>query len=203
LLYPRYDPGAEADQLSWRLFDGDFFPYTHDWFKYAIYNDPEHSFQGFGVLDIEYADTINPGGISTWNGDLSRFRSQGGKLLTYHGRRDFIVASGISKRLHDLISSTLSPQTTDDFYRLFLVPGMSHCTRGPGAWAFGQGGFGVGVKSNVVNDTAHNILLAMVDWVESGVPPASITGVGDALQERTHCLYPQKSLWSGTEWICT
>ena len=113
-----------------------------------------------------------------------------------------ILASGISKRLHNLISSTLPSQPIDDFYRLLLVPGMNHCTRGPGAWAFGQGGFSVGVKSNVVNDTAHNILLAMVDWVEQDVPPASITGVDDTLQERTHCLYPQKSLWSGTEWIC-
>jgi hypothetical protein len=33
-------------------------------------------------------DTINPGGIATWNGDLSAFRDRGGKLVVWHGRRD-------------------------------------------------------------------------------------------------------------------
>jgi hypothetical protein len=58
--------------------------------RYAIYNDSLHSFDKFGVSDIEYADTINPGGISTWNGNFSEFRNKGGKLLTYHGRSDAV-----------------------------------------------------------------------------------------------------------------
>jgi hypothetical protein len=33
-------------------------------------------------------DTINPGGIATWNGDLSAFRDRGGNLVVWHGRRD-------------------------------------------------------------------------------------------------------------------
>ena len=32
-----------------------------DWFKYAVYNDSTYSFDNFGVPDIEYADTIDPG----------------------------------------------------------------------------------------------------------------------------------------------
>jgi feruloyl esterase len=90
----------------------------------------------------------------------------------------------------------------DDFYRLFLVPGLNHCFNGPGAWAFGQGNF-FGYKSDKINDTNHNILLALVDWVEGGNAPSSITGVGDNLDERIHCMYPQKSVWSGKAWTCT
>jgi feruloyl esterase len=86
----------------------------------------------------------------------------------------------------------------DDFYRLFLVPGANHCNT-PGAYEFGQG---FGGFSNRINDTEHNILLAIVDWVEGWNAPASITGVDDNLEERKYCFHPQKSVWSGTEWIC-
>ena len=58
--------------------------------KYAIYNDSNHNFLNFTVSDIEYADTINPGGIATWSGDFSAFRDRGGKFLTYHGRSDSV-----------------------------------------------------------------------------------------------------------------
>jgi feruloyl esterase len=58
--------------------------------KYAVYEDPHHSFDNFSVADIEYADTVDPGGISTWSGDLSGFRNHGGKLLAYHGSSDAV-----------------------------------------------------------------------------------------------------------------
>jgi feruloyl esterase len=82
-----------------------------------------------------------------------------------------------------------------------MIPGLKHCGGGPGAWAFGQGSF-LGRSSNKINDSDHNILLALVDWVEGGVAPSSITGVGEDMTERMHCMYPQKSVWSGTVWKC-
>jgi hypothetical protein len=110
-----------------------------------------------------------------------------------------LIASGNSKRFHQLVSSTMSSRI-EDFYRLFLVPGVNHCAfKTPGAYAFGQG---PGIMSNKINDTKHNLLLAMVDWVEGGNAPASIIGADDDLEERRHCLYPQRSVWSDTEWIC-
>ncbi|KAF8189772.1 hypothetical protein K438DRAFT_1832074 [Mycena galopus ATCC 62051] len=95
------------------------------------------------------SEAVNAGGIATFDGDFSAFRDRGGKFLTYHGR-------------------------ADDFYRLFLVPGMEHCLRGPGAWAFGQ--HGNAPWHGTRNDSAHNLLLALVDWVEGGVAPDTITG---------------------------
>lgn len=77
---------------------------------------------------------------------------------------------------------------------------MHHCELG-GAWAFGQGAL-VGSSSNVINDTDHNILLALVDWVERDVAPEHVIGLDNRLLERKHCRYPSKSLWNGQEWIC-
>jgi len=199
-IYPRYDPGAEGDGNFEATLSGAFFPFTSDWTRFTIFNDSNHSFDNYSVEDIEFADTINPGGIATWNGNVSAFADRGGKLITYHGRRDQLIASGNSKRMYNLISSTLSLRTLDDFYRLFLVPGMNHCATGPGAWAIGQSG----LESNAVNDTEHNVLLALVDWVERGEPPAVIIGstVGDNVTEREHCRYPQRSVLNGTTFIC-
>jgi feruloyl esterase len=81
-----------------------------------------------------------------------------------------------------------------------MVPGMFHCQTS-GAWAFGQGALS-GSISNRMNDTAHNILLALVDWVEGGIAPENITGVDDRLRERTHCRYPLTSIWKEGKWTC-
>jgi len=48
-------------------------------------------FDGFSVSDIEYADTVDPVGISTWSNTangLGEFKDKGGKILSYHGTRD-------------------------------------------------------------------------------------------------------------------
>ncbi|KAF8510909.1 tannase and feruloyl esterase [Gautieria morchelliformis] len=172
LLYTRYDPAAESAGNFINMFSGDIFSIAKNWFAFAIFNDTAHSFDNFGVADIELANAINPGGITTFNGDLSAFMKRGGKFLTYHGRQDQLISSDNSLRYYNHISSTLSLPNLDDFYRLFLIPGMDHCSGGPGAWAFGQGGS----ASNVVNATSHNILLAMVDWVEKGEAPDEMIG---------------------------
>jgi feruloyl esterase len=103
--------------------------------------------------------------------------------------------------MYDLISSTLSlpPPLIDDFYRLFLIPGMGHCFGGVGPTSFGQGIF---PGTNLVNDSAHNVVLALVDWVEGGAAPAVIVGADGEGNERVHCRYPIRSVWDGEAWVC-
>lgn len=102
--------------------------------------------------------------------------------------------------MYDLISDTLALPTLDDFYRLFLIPGMGHCGGGLGPTAFGQG---TAPGLNVVNASSHNILLALVDWVEGGVAPATIIGSGANNTERTHCRFPMRSVFNGTTFVCS
>lgn len=56
--------------------------------KYAIYNDTSYDYSKFNLDDLAFANTIDPGKISTFSGDMSAFKARGGKFLTYHGRRD-------------------------------------------------------------------------------------------------------------------
>ena len=90
----------------------------------------------------------------------------------------------------------------DDFYRLFMIPGMGHCVGGPGAWRIGQGVI-AGVQSNALNMTDHSVLLSLVEWVEGGKAPDVIVGTDPQGQERKHCLWPKaKSVWDGSNWDC-
>ena len=62
----------------------------------------------------------------------------------------------------------------DDFYRFFRISGMGHCSGGVGAWQIGQTALG---SANTTLDAQHNVLLRMVDWVENGNGPETVTGV--------------------------
>ncbi|KAF7343124.1 Carboxylic ester hydrolase [Mycena venus] len=127
VLYPRYSPGAEADPAQSAILGGRFFSVVTDWELYAILNVTEHDFTNFSLQDVALFNKINAGEVATFSGDLAAFRDRGGKFLTYHGRRDPLISSTNSKRVYNLISETLKMPSLDDFYRLFLIPGMGHC----------------------------------------------------------------------------
>lgn len=63
-----------------------------------------------------------------------------------------------------------SPQI-DNFLRYFRISGMSHCSGGPGAWMIGQSSSG-----STGFDAERNVLAALVEWVEKGIPPDTILG---------------------------
>ncbi len=67
------------------------------------------------------------------------------------------------------------------FSRLFLVPGMGHCSGGPGAL------------------DRFDLLGAIVDWVENGKAPQSVTatGAGSPGVSRPLCAYPFHAHYTG------
>ncbi|KAJ7637197.1 tannase and feruloyl esterase [Roridomyces roridus] len=199
LVMPRFDPGSEALYMDSVVFKGEISPYPRDWLQYVVLNVTEFDFGQYGPVQGRLMEEANPYGIKTFDGDMSAFRDRGGKFLTYHGRIDPQIPSGNSKRMYDLVSRTLGMPSLDEFYRLFLVPGMGHCAGGPGAADFGQ----PGVASNKFNASSHNVLLAIVDWVEAGVAPDNITGTAADGSVRVHCRYPKKSVWDGEKYGCT
>lgn len=200
LVYPRMQPGSELDALR-LIYNGTPFPYTVDWFRYAIYNDPNWDPTTINVTDYTNAARANPFNIETWEGDLSAFRDRGGKLLTYHGLQDGLISSDNSERYYNHVSRTMNlpSSSLDQFYRYFRISGMGHCSGGPGAWEIGQS------RGNASLSPDANVLMAMVRWVENGTAPETILGtkhvndtrsLGLAFQ-RAHCKYPKRNVYSG------
>lgn len=138
--------------------------------------------------------------LPTTDAEMRFVLSSPSLLLTLNDTYTYqLIPAGNSKRLYNLVSRTLEMPSLDPFYRLFLVPGLNHCVRGVGAVNIGQHG----LASPSLATPTHNVLTALVDWVESGVAPDTITGISeDGLKERVHCRYPQKSVLKGTEYSC-
>jgi feruloyl esterase len=200
LVYPRLQPGAEF-LASVILFNGNPFPYTVDWFRNAIYNDPTWDPETLNSTDFDNAARINPSNIQTWSGDLSAAQKQT-KILHWHGAMDAIISSENSPRYYDHVRTTMGLESAqlDAFYRYFTVSGTGHCSGGTGAHAIGQ------AASEVSSyDPEHNILMAIVDWVERDNAPETLIGtkyVNDTQAlgvafERAHCKYPKKNQYKG------
>ena len=91
------------------------------------------------------------------NPDLRRFDKSGGKLIIYHGWADpLITPGGTINYVRDAMAKSGGRAVTEDFMRLFLLPGVYHCNGGPG------------------EDTV-DWLTSIQQWVEQDQAPAQVT----------------------------
>lgn len=101
--------------------------------------------------------------------DLSRFAARGGKLILFHGWSDAAIPAQGTIAYRDAVVRMMGAAKTDNFVRLFMVPGMHHCGGGVGPSDFGQGG------PNPKDDNPEtNLTAALQAWVESGRAPDQI-----------------------------
>jgi feruloyl esterase len=148
-------------------------------------------------------DKIGKLGNST-SVDYSAAKRRGVKIIQYHGWNDQTLQPAYSPDYYDQVAKANGGlASTQDFYRLFMVPGMSHCYGGPGATSFGA----VGQQIPPVRDAAHDIQTALENWVERGTPPAQLIATKYTDNEaatrtvkltRPLCLYPTVPRYKGT-----
>jgi feruloyl esterase len=71
---------------------------------------------------------------------------------------------------------------TKDFFRLFMIPGMSHCSGG-------------------IGPDRHDPMTAVINWVEKDAAPASITASrvvnNQVVRARPLCPYPEVARYKG------
>lgn len=78
----------------------------------------------------EYNDVL----MTNWP-DLTPFKQAGGKVIHFHGESDYSIPTASSVRYWEWVREIMFPNMTynasteaiNEFYRLFLVPGGSHC----------------------------------------------------------------------------
>jgi feruloyl esterase len=134
------------------------------------------------------AETKNPA-------RLLPFIQQGRKLILYHGTSDPAIPAARSVLFYNDLSTTLHGMTkTQASVRLFLVPGMQHCSGGIGPDHF---------------DT----LSAIEAWAEHGKAPDAIPASTKSDSAAPHslplCPYPRQARYSGSgavtdaaNWAC-
>jgi feruloyl esterase len=189
---------AFQERLPEPAFDGLFY-----WVFGAGFGHPA-SAVNFANFDFHHdVDTVDDQLAKVLNADssdLSEFREHGGKLLMYHGWADPLIPSQSSiNYFNALVGGENSGMQQVSFMpgdarldktqkdaRLFMVPGMFHCSGGPGPNTF-------------------DALTPLVNWVEGGVAPDTILAtkfVNDtppAVQmTRPLCVFPKVAKYRGT-----
>ncbi len=66
------------------------------------------------------------------NTNLKPFATHGGKLILWHGWSDVSITPGISIAYYQGVQQFMGATQTDQFMRLFLLPGVGHCGGGDG-----------------------------------------------------------------------
>jgi hypothetical protein len=188
---------------------------AQQYLQWLVFDNPKWDWRTLNRdSDVTFTDASDAKGpqITAIDPDLRGFQKRKGKLIEYHGWLDSgfspnypveyyeraVQAVGTSAGTSD---GEKALNQTQDFYRLFMVPGMGHCTGGPGPNAFG----GL-AQPPAPLDPQHDLVSALEDWVERGVAPAQITATkyvkddpsqGIAMQ-RPICPYPEEPQYKGT-----
>jgi len=195
LIYPPYMRGAEAAG-GWATYttgkgplSGSHWEQSENTLKYMVFENPAWDFRTFDYdRDVPFADAKLADTMNAFNPDLSALRQRGSKLLLYHGWNDPSISPQNTVNYYEAAvdrwrdQEKAGAQATPDFIRLFMVPGMLHCSGGPGADKF-------------------DALAALERWVERGEAPAQLpashTTNGVVTRTRPLCAYPKVAVYSG------
>jgi pimeloyl-ACP methyl ester carboxylesterase len=129
------------------------------------------------------------------NPDLEAFRNAGGKILTWHGINDQIIPYQNTIQYRKRVEAEMGgTKAVNDFYRVFLAPGVLHCGDGPGP-------------------IPKDPLEVLVEWVEKGEPPERLEAETENERgervTRELCPYPKQTKYMGigdglraSSWTC-
>jgi len=191
VLMPGTGPGSEAE---WAAYVSPGFRIGTSYYRNVVMSDPSWDPVTFDVdADLARAEEVDGGAAKAMDPDLSAFAERGGKLILYHGTTDGLIPYGNTVNYYNSVVDTLGEEAAGDSVKLYLVPGMDHCSGGEGAYAI-------------------DWLTALEDWVEEGESPEALpaehpaqasgapgtpTSTG-ATFSRSVCPYPQLARYKGS-----
>jgi Tannase and feruloyl esterase len=156
-----------------------------------------------GSLQAPLAPSSNP--------DLRSFKSTGGKLISYHGSSDIWVNPGPAVDYYETVERTMGGRNaTQDFFRLFMMPGMGHCAGGPGAdtadflgpleaWVERQQAPDMVLSAHIDHDSTNPELVHSAELIQTMLHftplPADLSG---ASFTRPLYPYPQRAVYKGS-----
>ncbi|ETS83240.1 hypothetical protein PFICI_05116 [Pestalotiopsis fici W106-1] len=187
------------------------------WYIQNLLGLKNFTWEDLAYSTVQLADQLDPGNATADDFDLSPFYSRGGKLIHWHGLSDATVSPGASIYFHDHVAQTVGANgiDVDDFYQLYLVPGLEHCGGTPSImnapWYIAgpsQASYFTFIPDNVVYNTVHDMTLTLASWVEGGRAPEYIVATGftdntnpvELSLNRRVCPYPQQAYWLGPDY---
>ncbi len=175
-----FQEGVEAEHTAPNM-PSTFYGFGLDLMKYLILNDPNWIYTEYDWDTFREDSKLAAATLNATNPDLSAFRNRGGKLLLYNGWADMAVPA---QGTIDYLESVLAfDETASDDTRLFLLPGVDHCTGGVGPFV-------------------ANYLDAIDRWVTKGKVPDELPVYWldqdrQLAGSRLLCAYPQVAKYDG------
>ena len=136
---------------------------------------------GWNATDFDFDEDYKRLGMmeslySASNPDLRRFRATGAKLIMFAGWSDELAVPGPIIDYYDTVQRTMGGRDqTQDFFRLFMLPGVNHCAGGVGA-------------------DAVDLLEHLEEWVERGRAPDRILSGHLAAADEHSVTFPYRPL---------
>jgi feruloyl esterase len=171
-LYSPWTQGGEAGPAGWRAWmlgtdkaPGRARAFVEDWMRYVAVLPGQKPID-WARFDYDSDPARIAGPTAAWQADgtdYSAFARRGGRILFYQGTADPAFSA-----IHLMRNLEHVPDAAS-FSRLFLVPGMAHCS---GGQAFDR----------------FDPLSAIVDWVEKGQAPSRMIATGAAFPGRSTAL---------------
>lgn len=149
-------------------------------YKYLIFQDPDWDYSSYDFStyfhDTEYAAAY----LNATSTDYSSFKEQGAKMILYQGWNDYAISAFATIDYYQEIAKR--DKEVDSYLRLFLLPGVLHCSGGTGP------------------DKTDWLALIM-DWVEKGIAPERVVMSkeenGEVVMERPVFPYPAVTVYDG------
>jgi hypothetical protein len=206
-IYPGYLPGAEDAYRGWQGWivgktQGDptsMLSFGLGFFSNFVHEQANWRLQSFNLdADYKLANAKTADALNATSTNLKPFISRGGRLVMYHGWNDPAIPALGTISYYDGLIASMGAKTTESAVRLYMVPGMLHCHRGPGATSFGEDG------EQPRSDAQHDIFTSLEQWVEDNKAPATLTATkfvdGDPAKgvemTRPLCPYPNETVYT-------
>lgn len=154
-----------------------------DFWRYLAFlnDDPDYDWLNHDMDEVP-DNLANVAAITNaTNPDLTAFRDEGGKLISYYGWAEPALNPLQMIDYREAVADEMG-NDLDEFFRLFMVPGMAHCRGGVGPDSF-------------------DAMTALIDWVEGNIEPDSIIASqivdGEIIRTRPLCPYPKVAMHQG------
>ena len=152
-LFSGFPPGSEL-QVALLMSGPEPFPVATSYMRQLVFGDQKGwDFRAFDYgADAAKARAYADKTLDAPANGLGPFFAHGGKLLLSHGWTDGLIPANNTVAFYEKLSSGLSAKQKQAQLRLFMVPGMNHCSGGEGP-------------------SAIDTLGAIDQWATSGMAP--------------------------------
>lgn len=193
-LLPGFPVGSEM-QLAMLVGGHQPFPVAYTYFSMLVFGDkPGWDWKSFDYQrDTLLSRRYGAGILNVPSDGLGPFFARGGKLLLSHGWNDGLIPAWNTIGFYKGLLSALPAAQADSQLRLFMVPGMDHCSGGEGTSDFDT--LGVMEEWAASGKAPERMAATRPTTVQGfpGAPPAPPR----APLSRPLCPYPQYAEYKG------